>query len=167
MAVVSIPTPGGHPGQTAGRPARSISALCGMLFVAAMLLGSPMLAAAEQIVVIGHPDLPKDSLTMVELKRIYLGQIQFLGGTRLVPLDYRGGADVKKSFLNAALGMTPYSYQSFWVKEVFKSGAIPPHKEVVAKELIVTVMQTPGAIGYVYQSDLQGVQGVKVLLRLN
>lgn len=155
------------PRRTPWGPAKSIRALCCSLFVAVMLLASSVPALAEQIVVIGHPDLPKDSLTVGELKRIYLGRMQFMGGTKLIPADYRSSAPIKKVFLNVALGMTPYTFQSYWVKEVFKSGAIPPHKEDVPEELIILVKQTSGAIGYVYASDLQGVKGVKILLRLN
>lgn len=119
------------------------------------------LARAGEIVVVAHPGLPSDSLTQQEVKKIFLGEKAFVGDTKLHPVGYVRDDAMSDAFLKAALGMTAESFESYWLKEVFRSGRVPPRKVGTPDEVIKAVAGEPGAIGYVPAEAVGGAGMVK------
>jgi len=123
-------------------------------------------ARAGEIVVVGHPDLPVDTLTVAELKRIYIGEETFLADVKLQPIDYSHPGPLAEAFLGAVVGMDPPHFHGWWVKEVFHGSGIPPRPAGDVAEVLRLVASEPGSIGYVPAESLVGVTSVKRLLSL-
>ncbi len=100
-------------------------------------------ALAAGIVVIAHPGV---SLAGDDVKEIYLGEKQFAGPVKLVPVD---NAVAQDEFLRRAIGITAAKYGVAWTKKGFREGLNAPAVKGSDLEVIEFVRRTPGAIGYV------------------
>ena len=109
-------------------------------------------ASAAEVYVIAHPSV---KLTLSEIRDVYLGEKQFSGLIKLVPVD---NTAVQRDFLARAIHMDTGKYASLWIKKGFRGGlAAPPIKSGDA-EVIIFVKNTVGAIGYVSTPPNSGVQ---------
>ena len=107
-------------------------------------------AIAGDVYVIAHPSV---TLTGAELKDAYLGEKQFIGSVKLVPVD---NAAVQSDFLAKTLNMDAGKYASLWIKKGFRGGLASPPVKSGDAEVINFVKATPGAVGYV-SAPVQGV----------
>lgn len=111
-------------------------------------------AAAADIYVISNQGL---SITPDEVKDVFLGEKQFSGSARLVPVD---NASVQEAALPKILKMDAAKYNTYWTKKSFRDGVQPPPVKNSDAEVIAFVKNTPGGVGYV-KSSPAGVKVVK------
>ena len=119
-----------------------------------LVLLLPQLASAADVVVISHPGT---TISAGDVKDVFLGEKQFAGGTKLIPVD---NAAVQDSFLSKYLDMAKSKYSGAWTKKSFRDGLTPPAIKSGDAEVIDYVKRTPGAVGYV-SSAPAGVNVVK------
>jgi ABC-type phosphate transport system substrate-binding protein len=143
-----------------GRAARRLGPWC----LLALCLAVP--ARAAEIAVVVNPALPATDLDMNTLRQIYLGQRDFLGDVPVHPVDYRGRTKLRDSFLVATVGMSCRGFESYWVKEVFRSGHFPPRRVAGPAAMLKAVAEDPGAIGFVPVERLESAKGVRKVLVL-
>jgi len=123
-------------------------------------------AAAGTIVVVANPALPVETLTVEDLRAIYIGERTYVARVKVNPVQYSGADAVSEAFLRAVVGMSPNQFEIYWVKEIFHSGRLPPRQAENAAEMVRVVSIVPGAIGFVPAEALKGVTSVKRLLSL-
>ncbi len=119
-----------------------------------LVLLLPQLANAADVVIITHP---ATTISAGDVKDIFLGEKQFSGGTKLIPVD---NASMQDSFLTKYLDMTKSKYSSSWTKKSFRDGLTPPAIKSGDAEVIDYIKRTPGSVGYV-SSAPSGVNVVK------
>jgi hypothetical protein len=147
------------------RPAARIVAVAGLLLLALVpAVTAP--ARAGEIVVVGNPGLPVDTISAEDLRRIYIGEEAFLQGVRLLPIDYNGEGPLATAFLAAVVNMDPGHFHAWWVRQVFHGDALPPRTVDTVDQALQLIASEPGAIGYVPAERLAGVESVKRLLSL-
>ena len=116
---------------------------CFRFFSTALLaLLLPQVANAADVVVISHPGISLSG----EVKEVFLGEKQFHGNTKLIPVD---NAELQESFLHKFMQMNATKYNSIWTKKSFRDGLTPPAMKSGDAEVIEYIKRTPGAIGYV------------------
>lgn len=120
------------------------------LFLASVLLAGTALAAQGEVFVIAHPSA---AIGAGDVRDIYLGDKQFAGSTKLVPVD---NGPAQEEFVGKALKMEGAKYNSAWTKKSFREGLNPPAVKSGDLEVIEFVKRTPGAVGYV-RSQPSGV----------
>jgi len=130
----------------------------GMAFFLALsiliMVGSGAAAAElREIAVISGKSFPADVLTLEEVKEIYRGEKQLIGGQRLKPIDQRDTQSIRTQFLNKVLNFTGDEYVTYWNNRLFREGGIPPIPKNNSADVISAVQDTDGAIGYVWLSD--------------
>ena len=113
-----------------------IALLCGLLALAP-------LARAADLVVIANPGV---TIAESDLRDVFLGDKQFAGSVKLVPVDNAAAQD---AFLAKVIKMEAAKYASAWTKKSFREGINPPPSKNSDAETIDFVKRTPGAIGYV------------------
>lgn len=116
-----------------------IKAIAGLI---AILAVTPSYALAEGYVV-AHSSV---RLGASDIKEVFVGNMQFAGSIKLVPVD--NGA-VQGDFLSKMLKMDPDRYANTWAKKSFREGLTPPPIKSGDAEVLDFVKRTPGAIGYV------------------
>lgn len=110
--------------------------------LALALACSPLAVLAEGFV-IAHSSV---NVGPNDVREIFIGNMQFAGSTKLVPVD--NGA-VQAEFLSKVVKADPDRYATIWAKKGFREGLNPPPVKSGDAEVIDFVKRTPGAIGYV------------------
>ena len=103
--------------------------------------------------VIAHLSVVLDA---AEIRDVFLGEKQFSGSLKLVPVDNR---TLQAEFLAKVLQSDERTYAARWTRKSFREGLAAPAVRGNDAEVIEFVRATRGAIGYVATS----VEGVKVL----
>lgn len=108
--------------------------------------GFSMLAQAQSVVVIANSGTPVAAADVVE---IFLGEKQFVGSTKIVPVD---NGPMQDAFLSKVLSLDSGKYNAKWAKKSFREGLNPPAVKSGDLEVVEYVKRTPGAVGYVGSS---------------
>src|SRR6267154_21537 len=112
-------------------------------------------ASGADIYVIAGPDV---KLSVEDVRELYLGDKEFSGEVRLVPVDNQAALS---EFVVKALGMNPQRYNILWVKKAFRDALNPPAVKAGDFEVLEFVKRTRGAVGYV--SSVPRDKGVSVI----
>lgn len=120
----------------------------------ALTLGFVGPAIAEQFL-ISHPGT---TLTAADVRDVYLGEKQFAGPVKLVPVDNTTG---QEQFLAKVLNLDKARYAAVWTKKAFRDGLNQPPVKSGDNDVLEFVKRTPGAVGYVNASP----SGVNVLMK--
>ena len=123
---------------------------------AAFMLGLsfPGVTQAGDVVIITHPET---TVSLSEVKEIFLGGKQFSGKIKLIPID---NAALQVDFLSRFTQMDTDKYSRVWVKKSFRDGLKSPVMKSDDREVIEYVQRRRGAIGYV-SSTPNGVNIVR------
>jgi hypothetical protein len=115
-----------------------VNTLCRTAVLAALLTH----AHARAGEVIAHPSV---SLDADEVREVFLGEKQFVGALKLVPIDNSGA---QAEFLNKVLQTDARTYAARWTKKSFREGLAAPGVRGSDAEIAAFVRATPGAVGY-------------------
>ncbi len=86
-----------------------------------------------------------DKLSGAEIKRLYLGKIDSVGGIKVKLADFE---PLKSAFLGKVLGKNKRAYKRLWMKKLFSDGEEIPSSFKSALMLTEFLKQHPNAIGY-------------------
>lgn len=100
-------------------------------------------AWAADLYVVAHPGV---TLSADEVRDVFVGEKQFAGAVKLVPLD---NAALQADFQARALKLDAARYATLWSKKGFRDGLSPPAVRGTDNEVLASVKSTPGAVGYV------------------
>lgn len=130
---------------------------------AAWLLGLAMLAppAMAGVVVVAHANMHK--LDLPTLQRIYTGKVIEVGGVSVSPINLKAGQPLRQRFLADYLQQDEDKFVAYWTVRRYVGKGTPPREVKDAAAMVEQINKTPGAIGYVDESDV--TPGMNVLLR--
>ena len=124
-----------------------------LAFSTLIMVGAVAAAEIRELAVISGKSFPADALTLEEVKEIYRGEKQLIGGQRLKPIDQRETQGIRNQFLNKVMNFSGDEYVTYWNNRLFREGGIPPIPKSNSAEVIAAVQETEGAIGYVWLTD--------------
>jgi hypothetical protein len=116
-----------------------------MKFLARVIIASAALWStwANAGEVIAHASV---KLNPDEIRDVFLGERQFSGGVKLIPVD---NSSARAEFLSRVLQSDERKYAARWTRKSFREGLAAPSLKGSDAEVIAFVRSTPGAIGYV------------------
>ena len=114
-----------------------------LLLAALLCAGCAAAANATDLYVICNSRVP---LTTGDVRDLFLGEKQFAGAVKLVPVDNSSAQSV---FLDRVLKMNAAKYSTTWTKKSFRDGINPPLLTGSDAEALAYVKRTPGACSYV------------------
>jgi hypothetical protein len=130
-----------------------------MLFLAAAIAAAPVSAADVQV--IAHTSVAGD-LSAADVKEIFLGAKDSVGGTAVVPVLASAGP-THEAFLKAYVGKSDQALRNHFKSLVFTGKGAMPKSFASDAEVVKYVASTRGAIGYVSGgAELAGVKKVQV-----
>ena len=132
------------------------------LLVLICLLCSSINLHAEQVAVIVIKDGPLSHLSKAEVRGIYLGEIRFVGGMPVRPIQYPEGP-VKDAFLLNVIGMSAKDYKLYWVKKLFQEGLTPPLVKTDPTEIMNAVREDPWGIGYLPKEIADAASDIQII----
>jgi hypothetical protein len=133
-----------------------------IILLAGSLFGQPTGLHAEQIAVIVAPKSVMSHLSKAEIRGIYLGEIRFMGGMPIRPLQYPEG-NVKDAFLTGIVGLSSKDYKLYWVKKIFQDGLTPPVIKTDPFEIIDFISRDQWGIGYVPKEMADEIKKVRII----
>jgi ABC-type phosphate transport system substrate-binding protein len=137
--------------------ATTMPALRGALLLLACL-AAPVRA---DVVVIGHPGLPRVDAATVQ--KIFTGRVIEVTGIGVTAINMPAGTQAREHFLQALMEQNEEKYSAYWTVRRYIGKGAPPREITTSAEVIRYVQNTPGAIGYVEETDLR--PGLNILLR--
>jgi ABC-type phosphate transport system substrate-binding protein len=117
-----------------------------------VLLALTLAEAQADVVIIGHAGLGKLNTTTVE--RIFTGKVIEVEGQHVTAVNLKPGT-LRDRFLQRYLNQDDDQYTAYWTVRRFIGKGIPPKELSSAAEVIDFVQKTPGAIGYIDDSELR------------
>ena len=118
-------------------------------------------AYAADIVVIGNSNLPKMDLATIQ--KVYTGKFISVSGISVTPVSIKPGNALRNRFLQQFLNQDEEKYTAYWTVRRYIGKGAPPAELPSAADVISYVQSTPGALGYIEESELK--QGMNVIAR--
>jgi ABC-type phosphate transport system substrate-binding protein len=132
--------------------------LIGLLF-AASFSGSAM----ADIAIVANPELNIEAIQPGDVRNLYLGERQaFPNGIPAVPINHVKGSPDREEFFASVLSMGESTHKRHWKRKQAVGNHYAPKEVSSYEELLESVSNTPGAIGYIDASKVD--DSVKVLL---
>ena len=128
---------------------------------AALVAAFACAPAGAGTVVIGHPSLAKIDAQTVQ--KIFTGKVVEVGGVFVTAVNHTAGSAVRNRFLLAYIDKDDEAYTAYWTVRRYIGKGTPPREMASSAEVIQYVQSTPGAIGYIEDTDLK--PSMNVLLR--
>lgn len=116
---------------------------------------------AAEVVIIGHANVPK--IDMETVQKIYSGKFISVEGVSVTPVSLKVGTLQRNEFLKFFMNQDEEKYTAYWTVRRYVGKGTPPNEVENTAEVIKFIQSTPGAVGYIDESELK--DGVRVLLR--
>ena len=113
------------------------------LLIALSLVFAATSAHAGDVYVVASPSL---NLAADDIRDVFLGEKQFAGSVKLVPVD---NGSLQADFLARALKVDGARYASVWSKKGFRDGLTPPPVRNSDLDVLAAIKANPGTVGYV------------------
>lgn len=135
------------------------------VIVAAMIIVmfSPVLSQAENVVLIGNPSVKTSTLSSKDVSKIFLGKkITWDDGTKIT-IVLQKNKTLHSEFLKEYVHKSPPMFASYWKRQVFTGKVVEPIALGSDQAVIEYVLETIGAVGYVSTSaNLDKVKTISV-----
>lgn len=115
------------------------------------------------IAIVANKNFVTSSLSIDEVRDIFLGKKLAVNNTAIKPLDQDDGPTQDK-FNSDVLNKTPEQSKAYWARMIFTGKGVPPDKLGSDADILTAVQNNPLAVGYVNDSAV--TSSVKVLLSL-
>jgi hypothetical protein len=118
-------------------------------------------ARAGDIVVIGHSTVPK--MDMATIQKVYTGKVIAVAGVNVTAVNAKPGVSMRNSFLHGFLNQDDDKYIAYWTVRRYIGKGAPPIELTSTADIVNYVQSTPGAIGYVDETEVK--PGMNVIAR--
>ena len=101
-----------------------------------------------QVILVHHSN-PIDTLSIEQLKRIYLGKVtQWDNGKHILVYNLPDEHQIRIQFSHKFLGLSPIKVRQYWIKQILRYGKRRP-EEFETEELILDMLKlNPNGIAY-------------------
>lgn len=118
------------------------------------LCGTVALTYAD-IAVIANTDLNAKTLTKSQVRAIFLGQPAGLSAAmEPVAIDHERDSAISVLFYQKIFGWSQGQLSQYWSSQIFSGQGNPPEELPTDKAVIMRVVSTPGAVGYVDEGSI-------------
>jgi ABC-type phosphate transport system substrate-binding protein len=137
-----------------------IAAMCVSI---ALWPGVPV-AEGQSFVIVVNKANPVKSLTVTELRRIFMKQTRMWPHAEsVVPVDWDATSEIRQAFSRQVLNRSVREMAEYWVQQSVTQGLAPPSTQKSSRAVLRFVASVPGAISYVPPSEVDdSVNTVKV-----
>ncbi|MCP4348165.1 MAG: hypothetical protein GY795_21900 [Desulfobacterales bacterium] len=120
------------------------------VFMGTVLIFSNLQPAhAGDIVIIGHKNLPVDSLSREEVKKIFLGKKTRWDNNLKITVVTLQTPETHKSFLKDYIRKTPSQFNIYWKKMIFTGKGRTPKSFETVEQILDFVAAAKGAMSYI------------------
>lgn len=110
---------------------------------------------APAFVVIVHESNPVKTLSIIELRRIFMKQSRMWAHAEpMVPVDWESTAEIRGVFSKQVLNRSVREMAEYWVQQSITQGLAPPSTQRSSRSVLRFVARVPGAISYVAPGEV-------------
>ncbi len=126
---------------------------------------APPSTESTAFVVVVNKANPVKTLTVVDLRRIFLKQSRMWPHAEpMVPVDWDSTSEVRQVFSKSILNRSVREMAEYWVQQSMTQGLTPPSTQRSSRAVLRFVANVPGAISYVLPAEVdETVSVVKVV----
>jgi hypothetical protein len=128
-----------------------------------LLLATPALAAARDLVLVVRADSPVASLDSLAVRKLYLGFTVLAGSQELQALRLANDRELELAFMQNVVGMSTTQYESRLLRLTLKQGRPAPRKMATAEEMITLLARSPNAVGCLWADQLVGRDNLRIV----
>lgn len=122
----------------------------------------PAMGLEPAFVIVAAPGTSDRKLTRETVARIFLRKQNFWeSGARAQPVNLPVMHPLRRRFSLSILGAAPDTFQDYW-RDMYFHGVVPPHVLASEEAVVLFVLSTPGAVGYV--SSCAAAQKLSIVL---
>jgi len=129
-----------------------------------LLAFSVMLLLGKELLVVGDKNFPEENLTKQEIKAIFLDKKRFVGGQKLLVMNYEFNHPLRLCFEKNILEKSERSLEKYW-RKAYYNGKRPPKIVSSQSMLFLYLERIEPSIGYVEGNSTVGRE-VVVLLKV-
>jgi ABC-type phosphate transport system substrate-binding protein len=135
-----------------------------MVCVSIVLWTGVPVAEGQSFVIVVNKANPVKSLTVTELRRIFMKQTRMWPHAEsVVPVDWDATSAIRRAFSRRVLNRSVREMAEYWVQQSVTQGLAPPSTQKSSRAVLRFVASVPGAISYVPPSEVNdSVNIVKV-----
>lgn len=131
------------------------------LALALIVCGEAGKAQDTGFVVIVNKANPVRTLTVLELRRIFMKQTRMWPHAEsIVPVDWDATSPNREVFSRQVLGRSVREMGDYWVQQGVTQGLTPPSTQRSARAVLRFVAGVPGAISYVPSADIDATVAI-------
>lgn len=121
------------------------------------------LCSAADVAIVVRPDLPVDSLTFAEVRKLFLGDRQYWTSNLRVTLLVRAPVARERDIvLRSIYGMSEAHFRQYWIAKVFRAETATGPKVVYSSEMATELVAAiPGAVAFI--DAAQAPKNLKIL----
>ncbi len=128
-----------------------------LLLIVLLLILQPIAESLADVVVVANPRSGIESLSRDEVINIFLGRFRQLpSGLPAQPVDLPATQPEKAIFYLRLVNKDLAEINSYWSRLVFSGRTKPPVQANSTDDLLEFIAKTPGAIGYIERSRVDG-----------
>ncbi len=117
---------------------------------------------AEDFIIIANKNVPVDSLSVVEVKNIFLGnKTKWRNGNKIVFVTLRDGVAHKK-FIRTFLKRNPSQFKNYCMRMLFTGKGVIPKSFPTDDTAINYISKNENVIGYI-SKEVNGGDNIKVI----
>lgn len=143
---------------------RHINRFAGLALAMAMLAPAAVAAQVDaDLRIIVNPSVEASTLTLDDLRQIYLGNQRYWAGQKLVtPISRPAAVDAGKKFYKSVLQMTPARFHHHWTGIELSGRGVTPSSVVRADDVAALVQNNAGGIAFVTAEELKALARFKL-----
>ncbi len=133
-----------------------------MRFAISLILALPMPASSEDnettatsnaiVVFVSQDWTGLHSISLAELRQIYLGRRQRLAGENVEAYDLPVGHPARRVLERHLLRMSEKEVRDYWIKQAVTGGDLPPREGRTPEVVADSVSVRPGRLGYMEET---------------
>jgi len=128
-----------------------------------LLLCCGRVAGDHQVVLVTSANSSIDSLSILDVRKIYLGINVRQGSHSLRGLRNMTDPDINSMFLQSVVAMSEQAYERRLISGSLQFGRPRPAEYYSEDALIAELMSSPDTVTYMWQEDAQRIGNLKIL----
>ena len=134
-----------------------------ILIISALALMATTARAEVAVVLVADKDSPIESVSSLEIRKIYLGITVTIGGDVIRAIRRRDDERLNQIFLQSVIAMSQRSYERRLLSLVLKFGT-PRPAEVDSHDELLELLEThSSSIAYMWKSEAETDSRVKII----
>ena len=117
----------------------------------------PTASVWADLVVVANPKSGIDRMSREEVVFVFMGRWRYLpSGIAALPVDSPIESPERTAFYRQLVNKSPSEIKAYWSRLIFSGGSRPPVAPDSREEQLRILASTPGAIGYLERSAVDG-----------